>query len=474
MSSLSDSEYVKMKAYFTVEHDVDEMLRYDVRKGGPSKFRYGMMAGFNKSYEKEHGMEVLAKCAEAYERFAQEPHVDPGKLEVLRMNISRIAANLAKNQIKDEDAKMQEIFAKLNGAEAQREKKVNATHNAKAMECPLGIDPKVYQQHQKEFFHRLLHPQYDRVVSEEELEDCFQRLIQGKERLPGEVEEIQEKLKKMVIQEERKELNLESLLREGIDSKAAYHARLNPAVKFPPSYEDIISGRVGLGGFQAQIGLRLFYEPCEQEIDEFLRNLEELGFSLEPEKVDQVKQRILREGKASLEFSKKISADNLSFLEAHSVVSRKDFESKIENPKATCLYDDFILGEKEIKDWEKVNGHLFKKSSSSSSQSSAKVPLLNEERNFFSWHGWNPSFSLEEQEILGIKNNPSPNPYEILGVDHNASKNEIDKIYKRFALKLHPDKNPGKEVFAEKLFKAVGEARQLIIAKKQEDRKVGW
>ncbi|NXK55870.1 DNJB8 protein, partial [Chauna torquata] len=52
--------------------------------------------------------------------------------------------------------------------------------------------------------------------------------------------------------------------------------------------------------------------------------------------------------------------------------------------------------------------------------------------------------------------------YKVLGLQKNASQDDIRKSYRRLALKWHPDKNPSNKEEAEKKFKAVAEAYEVL------------
>ncbi|NXC40944.1 DNJB8 protein, partial [Penelope pileata] len=52
--------------------------------------------------------------------------------------------------------------------------------------------------------------------------------------------------------------------------------------------------------------------------------------------------------------------------------------------------------------------------------------------------------------------------YKVLGVHRSASQDDIRKSYRKLALKWHPDKNPTNKEEAEKKFKAVAEAYEVL------------
>ncbi|NXE75746.1 DNJB8 protein, partial [Cochlearius cochlearius] len=52
--------------------------------------------------------------------------------------------------------------------------------------------------------------------------------------------------------------------------------------------------------------------------------------------------------------------------------------------------------------------------------------------------------------------------YKVLGLQKSASQDDVKKSYHKLALKWHPDKNPSNKEEAEKKFKAVAEAYEVL------------
>lgn len=59
--------------------------------------------------------------------------------------------------------------------------------------------------------------------------------------------------------------------------------------------------------------------------------------------------------------------------------------------------------------------------------------------------------------------------YSVLGVSHNANETEIKKAYRKLALKWHPDKNPQNKTEAEKKFKEISHAYEVLSDKGKRD-----
>ena len=57
---------------------------------------------------------------------------------------------------------------------------------------------------------------------------------------------------------------------------------------------------------------------------------------------------------------------------------------------------------------------------------------------------------------------PLKDYYSILGVPKTASDDDIKKAYRKLAMQFHPDKNPGKEKWANEKFKEINEAYGVL------------
>ena len=66
------------------------------------------------------------------------------------------------------------------------------------------------------------------------------------------------------------------------------------------------------------------------------------------------------------------------------------------------------------------------------------------------------------QEVSRVLRLAEDNPRAALNVSQHAPKSAVRKAYRRLALRLHPDKNPGQEPLYEAAFKALQSANEAI------------
>jgi DnaJ-class molecular chaperone len=65
---------------------------------------------------------------------------------------------------------------------------------------------------------------------------------------------------------------------------------------------------------------------------------------------------------------------------------------------------------------------------------------------------------------------PSKDYYKILGVQRDASADDVKKAYRKQAMQYHPDRNPGKEQWANERFKEINEAFSVLGDPKKKKR----
>ncbi|KAG7227452.1 hypothetical protein INR49_005266, partial [Caranx melampygus] len=75
----------------------------------------------------------------------------------------------------------------------------------------------------------------------------------------------------------------------------------------------------------------------------------------------------------------------------------------------------------------------------------------------------------KDYEECGVTGGDMVDYYNILGVSKTASQDDIKKAYRKLALKWHPDKNPDNKEEAEKKFKELAEAYEVLSDKSKRD-----
>ena len=69
---------------------------------------------------------------------------------------------------------------------------------------------------------------------------------------------------------------------------------------------------------------------------------------------------------------------------------------------------------------------------------------------------------MERRAHLASEEVGSARPYEILGVDKHASPSAIRRAYRKLSLLFHPDKNPGHEEVAQRVYADIAAAYEVI------------
>jgi DnaJ-class molecular chaperone len=57
---------------------------------------------------------------------------------------------------------------------------------------------------------------------------------------------------------------------------------------------------------------------------------------------------------------------------------------------------------------------------------------------------------------------PINNYYELLGVTRNATPEDIKRAFRKLAMQYHPDRNPGREKWANEKFKQINESCEVL------------
>ena len=71
------------------------------------------------------------------------------------------------------------------------------------------------------------------------------------------------------------------------------------------------------------------------------------------------------------------------------------------------------------------------------------------------------AFDEDDPRFAPEHNTPKVDLYAVLGVEKDVSTDELKRTYRKLALRLHPDKNPGNQEALEK-FQEIGKAYAVL------------
>ena len=221
----------------------------------------------------------------------------------------------------------------------------------------------------------------------------------------------------------------------------------------------VLRGRVMYGQGENEKALQLFRMAlnCDPDFREAVKWLKTV------QKLDRLKQ----EGNAEFK-SGRYQAAIQKYDEALQVdPSNKSINSKLLQNRAQCKlklkqYDEAIADSERAVSLDPGYTKARKTKANALGQAERWEDAVKEWKEIKELEPEDQSIAKElRQAELELKKSQRKDYYKILGVGKDADQNDIKKGYRKMAVKLHPDKNPGDEV-AENKFKDLQEAYECL------------
>lgn len=221
----------------------------------------------------------------------------------------------------------------------------------------------------------------------------------------------------------------------------------------------VLRGRVMYGQGENEKALQLFRMAlnCDPDFREAVKWLKTV------QKLDRLKQ----EGNAEFK-SGRYQAAIQKYDEALQVdPSNKSINSKLLQNRAQCKlklkkYDEAITDSERAVSLDPGYTKARKTKANALGQAERWEDAVKEWKEIKELEPEDQSIAKElRQAELELKKSQRKDYYKILGVGKDADQNDIKKAYRKMAVKLHPDKNPGDEV-AENKFKDLQEAYECL------------